>query len=297
MNLLHMTLVQLQILLAIVEAGGFTAAAADLQLSQSAVSHALAALEHELGVTLVERRRSGIRLTVVGERVVAQARIAIHAAEAARQEAAAARGLAAGRVRVGSFPSVSARLLPGVLRAFREHAPGVIVTLFDGTDDEVLHWIRERVVDLGVVTGSQADLLTVPLGEDPFVAVMAADDPFAQQRSISARDLAGEPVILSKGGCEPFIRQFFAEAGVVFAPAYEVRDMPTILAMVREGLGVTLAPRLALPEPADGLRQLPLNPPLVRELALAVPPDMPVAPVTQSFLDETVRWWRTVRAR
>lgn len=297
MNPLHITLVQLQILLAIVDAGGFTTAAADLQLSQSAVSHGLAALEHELGVTLVERRRSGVRLTVVGERVVAHARVAIHAIEAVRQEAAATRGLAVGRVRVGSFPSVSARLLPGVLRAFREHFPGVTVTLFDGTDDEVLQWVRERVVDLGVVTGPQAGLITASLGDDPFVAVVSPDDPLARQPTITALDLAREPVILSKGGCEPFIRQFFTDAGVALTPAYEVRDMPTILAMVREGLGITLAPRLALPEPAHGLRQLPLTPPLVRALALAVPVDTPMAPATQAFLDETVRWWQTVGVR
>jgi DNA-binding transcriptional LysR family regulator len=183
------------------------------------------------------------------------------------------------------------------VRAVRERFPGVTVTLFDGTDDEVLQWIRERVVDLGVVTGSPVGLVTVPLGDDPFVAAVAPDDPLARQPTITARDLEREPVILSKGGCEPFIQRFFADAGVALTPAYEVRDMPTILAMVREGLGITLAPRLALPEPADGLRQLPLTPPLVRALALAVPVDTPVAPATQAFLDETVRWWQTVGAR
>lgn len=99
-----MTLVQLQVLLAIVDAGGFTPAATHLSMTQSAVSHALATLEQELGVILIERGRGGSRLTVVGERVATHARVAVGAAEAARQEAASTRGLASGRVRLGSFP-------------------------------------------------------------------------------------------------------------------------------------------------------------------------------------------------
>lgn len=285
-----MTLVQLQILLAIVEAGGFTAAAERLSMTQSAVSHAMAALEQELGVTLLERRRGGARLTAVGERIVAHARAAVGAAEAARQEATAARGLATGRVCVGSFPSVSSRLLPGVLRSLRERCPGVTVVLFDGADEEVLQWTVERVVDVGVVTGPQPGLLITPLATDPYVAVVAPDDPLTRQASISARDLAGEPFILSKGGCKPFIDQFFAEAGVPLRPAYEVRDLPTILAMVREGLGVTVAPLLALPEPPTGLCLLPLSRPLLRPLALAVPADVPLAPAAQALIAETVRW-------
>lgn len=291
-----MTLVQLQILLAIADTRSFTTAAQRLQLSQSAVSHALAALEQELGVMLLERRRGGARVTAVGEQVVAHARVAVSAAAAARQTATAARGLATGQVCVGSFPSVSARLLPGVLRIFRERYPGISITLFDGTDDEVCGWIAARVVDIGVVTGPQPGYTLTPLGDDPFVVVVAPDDPLARRASLSARVLAGEPLILSKGGCEPFVRACFAAAGVALVPAYEVRDMPTILAMVRAGLGITIAPRLALPERADGLWQIPLDPPRVRQLALATLADMPLSPATQAFRDEAVRWWQATGA-
>jgi DNA-binding transcriptional LysR family regulator len=281
-----MTLVQLQVLLAIVEARGFTAAAAQLAMTQSAVSHALAALEQELGVALIERRRDGPQLTAVGERVATQARVAVGAAEAARQEAAAAQGLASGRVRVGSFPSVSASLLPGVMRVFRQRYPKVAVVLFEGTDDEVQSWIVDRVVDVGLVTGPLPALVTTPLCDDPFVAVVAPDDPLARQACVSANDLAGEPFILSKSGCEPLIRQFFTQGGAALRPAYEVRDMPTILAMVREGLGVAIVAQLALPDPPTGLCVLPLEPPTVRHLALGVPADMPIAPAVQAFIDE-----------
>lgn len=288
-----MTLVQLQILLAIADAGSFTAAAARLGMTQSAVSHALAALEQELRVALIERRRGGVRLTGVGERVLAHARIATGASEAIRQEAAGACGLASGRVRVGSFPSVSASLLPGVLRAVRERYPGIVIVLFEGTDDEVRNWIGARVVDVGLVTEPDPGLAITPLRDDPFVAVVAPDDPLARHARVSARDLAGEPFILSKSGCEPLIRQYFTSSGALLCPAFEVRDMPTILAMVREGLGITVAPKLALSEPLAGLRTLPLDPPAVRSLALAVPVDAPVAPATQAFIAEAVRLMRS----
>jgi DNA-binding transcriptional LysR family regulator len=288
-----MTLVQLQALVAIVEAGGFTEAAAVLGTTQSAVSHALAALEQELGVALLERGRKGTRLTAVGERVLAHARVAVAEAEAARQAAAEACGLGSGRLRVGSFPSVSARILPGVLRAFRARYPRVVVAIFEGTDDEVRDWIEERVVDIGLVSAPHHALALTPLLDDPFVAVTAPDDPLARQAAVSPADLVGEPFILSKAGCEPLIRHYFTRAGHSLSPAYAVRDVPTILAMVREGLGVTIVPRLALPAPLDGLLALPLDPPLVRSLALAAAADVPAAPAAQAFTAEALAWLRT----
>lgn len=131
-----MTLVQLQVLIAIADSGGFTAAAAQLGMSQSAVSHALGALEQELGVTLVERGRPGVRLSEAGKRIVAHARAMSSLEEHIRQEAAS-RGVAAGKLRIESFPSVSARLLPGILRRYTSRYLGVEVVLFEGTDDEV----------------------------------------------------------------------------------------------------------------------------------------------------------------
>lgn len=83
----------------------------------------------------------------------------------------AAVGLETGKVRLGSFPSVTARFLPGLLRQFRQRYPGIEVVLFEGTDDEVRNWIRTRTVDLGVVALPVEGLETIAIARDEFLFV------------------------------------------------------------------------------------------------------------------------------
>jgi DNA-binding transcriptional LysR family regulator len=283
-----MTLVQLQVLLAIIDYGGFTAAAAQLGMTQSAVSRALAALEQELGASLIERGRRAPRMTAIGERVVIHARTAVAAAKAARQESAAGNGLMIGRVRLGSFPTISSQVLSHVLRVFHERYPGVTVVLFEGTGEEVRDWIIEGVVDIGLVTEYDPGLRTVRLQSHPFVAVMALDDPLARQERVSARDLAAVPMILPASGCEHIIRGFFAQDGLPLRPAYTVRDTATVLEMVREGLGITVLSLLSMPKPGAGLCIRPLEPDVIEELALGVPAQRLIAPAVQALMDEAV---------
>src|SRR4051812_32646454 len=106
---------QLECLVALAQQGSFTEAAYSLNMTQSAVSHSLAALESELGVTLLERNRKGVvALTPVGQKILPRVRLLLSEAEAITQEAKAAQGLAAGKLRVGSVHSFCPGLLAGV---------------------------------------------------------------------------------------------------------------------------------------------------------------------------------------
>jgi len=137
-----MTFAQLQALVAVAECGSFTAAAARLSLTQPGVSRAVQALERELGVALLDRDGAGAQPTAAGDEILAHARAVLAGAERLRQVAGAARGTLTGRVRVGAFQSVAARVLPARIAAFRAQHPGVEVSLLEGTDDEVLAWLR-----------------------------------------------------------------------------------------------------------------------------------------------------------
>src|SRR5215470_15964016 len=129
---------QLQCFVALADTGSFTEAAYAIDLTQSAVSHALSALEHELGMTLLERNNKGVvALTHVGQRLLPHVRALLAHAETIQQEARAARGLARGKLRLGSIPSISPRLLAGVL--------------FEGTLQEVQEWLSTSVIDIGFV--------------------------------------------------------------------------------------------------------------------------------------------------
>lgn len=281
---------QIQAFATVIEVGSFTLASEQLGMTQSAVSHAVAALEKELQVSLVERDRNGIVLTDIGQRVLIPAQAMLTSAEHIRQETSEALGLQTGKIRLGSFPSVSAHFLPGLLRQFRQRYPGIEVVLFEGTDNEVREWIHTRAVDIGAVALPAEGLETVSIAQDEFLTVVAANHQLAEQREIHICDLSNEPFIMSKAGCKPIITAMFRKAKITPKTQFEVIDLRTIFAMIQEGMGVTIVPEMALPSNRSGLHVMSLSPKQFRHLAFAVPSLETVTPAVEKFLSEAKVW-------
>ncbi len=283
----EVTLRQLRVLVAVAEASGFTKAADALHMTQPGVSHTIAGLETELGAPLIERERGDVRPTVIGERVLVHAREILGLVERIGEVASGEKELKAGRLRVGSFPSAASRILPALMGAFNGLYPGVEIVLMEGTDQEVLEYIRSRAVDVGFVTLPAGELETVPVTEDELLAVLPEWHSLGDSRMVSIERLAEEPFVMSKGGCEPLISSAFHSAGCEANTRFEVRDMGAILAMVGEGLGLTVVPELALPhhpESLAGLRTMPLDPPVRRRLALAARSFETASPAATAFV-------------
>ncbi len=292
MSMANITLAQLRAFVAVADSGAFTKAAGALHMTQSGVSHAIASLESELGVSLIERDRSGVRPTEVGRRVLIHAQEVLGGMERIGWEVTGVRELETGRLTIGSFPSAASRLLPALMGSFRNRYPGIEVVLVEGTDQKVHERIRSRRVDVGFVTLPAKGLETVPIAEDAMLAVVPAGHALANKEKVGVDELAVEPFVMSMGGCEPLITAVFRAAGVVPDIRFEVRDVGTILAMVGEGLGVTIVPELALPQNLDSLssvRALALNPPVRRRLALAVRSLATASPATMAFIEQAQR--------
>jgi DNA-binding transcriptional LysR family regulator len=278
-----MNLAQLRTFTAVAETGRVTDAAARLSITQSAVSHALASLETELGLQLVVRDRTGSTLTDVGRTLLPHADAALRAVDRLVDEAAAATGLQRGRLLLGAFPT-ACQLLPPLIRAFGRRFPAVQIVLLEGSDAEVSDWIATRVVDLGVVTGPRRDLSTAPLAQDEMLAVFPTGHPLAEQPEVELADLADDPFLLSTGGCEPLIRGLYDAARLPFTPAHHVREMATLLVMVREDFGVSVVPSLALDPASSGLVAVPLRPRVPRHLLLGAPTSCELSPAARTFL-------------
>jgi DNA-binding transcriptional LysR family regulator len=277
-----MNLAQLRAFAGVARAGSVSDAAVQLGLTQSAVSHALASLEHELGARLIVRDRAGCLLTELGTRLLPDAAEALRHADRIAEIAAAESGLRTGRLRVGLIPSASGVLMPLVARFRRSH-PGVTVTIFEGTDQEVSGWAADRTVDLAVVASPRPDLETVPLAEDEMLAVVPSAHRLADRKDVSVADLAGEPFLLSAAGCEPAIRALHEQHRVPLDPASRVTAMSTLLTMVHEGLGVSIIPALSLGAQQPGITALPLRPRAPRTLLLGTR-DRDVSPAAAAFL-------------
>lgn len=284
-----MTFTQLEIFALVAELRGFTAAAAKLGISQSAVSHALKSLERELGVDLIIRRQSAIEVTEIGQQLLLRTREILGLSEAMRQEIAAARGLSRGSLRIGSFgPTSSLKLLPAILEAYRQRYPGIDVHVEEGGDHEVTQWILERRVDVGFVVLPDERFDTVSLVEDQLVALIPASHALARRRSVTLAELCDAPFIMSEAGCAALIEPLFTAAALVPQVRYRIAQVITILGMVERGDGVSIVAELALPDRVatthGGLVKVPLRPAAKRRVGLAVRDLRQATPAAKAFL-------------
>ena len=284
---------QLESFVAVAETGSFTEAAYSIDLTQSAVSHALAALESELGVTLLERNRTGVvALTNVGQRLLPHVRALLAQAEIIQQEARAARGLARGKLRLGSIPSISPRLLAGVLTHFQQQYPDIDVVLFEGTLQEVQEWLGTSVIDVGFVHHPARGVESTHLVTDDMQVFVASRHRLHARTSVTVGDLREERWILPRTGCE--IPELFEQQRGKQGPPvrYQVSEGATILAMVREGLGITILPRMLLPERLEGIAAIPLDPPHSLQIGLAVRSADSASPAATLFVQTAIAWVR-----
>ncbi len=283
---------QLQSFVAVADTGSFTEAAYALDMTQSAVSHALSALEGELGVTLLERnRKSVVALTAVGQAIIPRVRTLLAQREAIKQEAKAAQGETAGKLRLGSMLSlVSPDLLARVLTRFRTLYPEVEIVLFEGMMREVGEWIEQSIVDVGFVLFPAPKFEVTPLITDELCVLVPFGHRLHTKGAVMPGELQEEGWILEKSPCA------FQLLKAVLGPRrsrpqlrYQASDSATILAMVREGLGITLMPRLLLKK-LEGIVALPLDPPYPLHIGLAVRSQAMTSPAARLLVQQASIW-------
>lgn len=281
-----MTLLQLRVLIAVADRGGFTVAADQVGMSQPAVSRAISSLEAELGTALLVRHRDGVTLTEAGRLAVRHAREALRHFDLLHADVAALAGQVTGTLRLASLPSATGTLVAAQLRTFADRYPQVRVRLFEGSDQEVREWLEQGVAEVGVVTLPAPGLRTVPLDSHQMVAVLPADHPLADQPVITVQMLADQPFIMSTGGCAPVILTAARAAGVRLDIAYEARELSAVLEMVGTGFGISVVPTLGLPAEMDAVVTRPLEPRTSRTLAVALGVNADDTPAARAFADQ-----------
>ncbi|WP_174864440.1 LysR family transcriptional regulator [Duganella dendranthematis] len=285
MNLSHWRL-----LVAVAELRNISQAAQQVGLSQSGASQAIAQIEASLGAPLFVRERREVLLTALGEQVLQHARGMLVELDAIRALGDAALGLHAGRIRLATFPSVLATVLPGLVSAFRRRHPGIDVVALEGSDAEVEAWLAEDTIELGVVLNPAPQRQAVIIGRDAWVALLPAQHPLGRRSSeqgVSWRELADQPFVLATGGCNVHAHSLATQTGVTLSDIrVTVRDLASAAVLVREGLGVSVVPESALPTDQRGLRVMQLQPHTYREFGLVCSQAGRDSPAVQAFLRE-----------
>jgi DNA-binding transcriptional LysR family regulator len=258
------TLRTLECLVALVDHGSVSAAAAALHMSQPALSHQIASLEKELGTQVAERLWRGVRITAAGRATAEEARVALRAAEqAVKIGQRVARG-GAGRIRISCGETMTGWILLPVLRQWRSPRP------------------------------SSTDAHIEVIGTEEFVAVAAVGHPFAELSHVPIRALDREPFVHYhiEHGMAEWVDQLAARHGAVLDPVLRTRSQRTAAQLAAAGMGVTIVPVSALPpRPAGTVRRL--RPAIDREVVaiVAAPSDTLVHQFVADILRRGLPSW------
>ncbi|PKA73193.1 DNA-binding transcriptional LysR family regulator [Pseudomonas baetica] len=286
-----MTLTQLEIFSLVAELRGFTLAAHRLGISQSAVSHAMKSLEQELGVELLRRHQSQVELSDIGEQLLLRARAMLGLANTLRQEAADARGMKRGTLRIGSFgPTSSIRLLPSILRRYREAHPGIEVHINEGPDRQVIQWLEERRIDIGFVVLPEERFDTFALIEDQMVALLPTAHPLAARPALSLKELCADPFVLTEAGSSELVLRLFNAAKLQPNIRYRCSQLLSTLDTVSRGDAITLVAEASLPDTQQrNYVTIPLVPTVNRQVGLAVLDRRQASPAALAFIELAAR--------
>ena len=259
---------------AVAEHGSFSAAGLELGYAQSVVSHHVAALEREFGLTLINRGTRPVSVTDAGGRLLLHAEEVLGHVTAAENELRAIAGLEGGTLRVGAFLSACNSFLPSALARFEEAHPEVEVEFEQVEEPGAMRKLRSGDLDLAVVwripdpSGSSAadpedGFDQLHLADDPYRVVLAPDHRLARRRAVRLSELEGErfatpPADAHVHPYRQLLDRLWSEAGIE-PRIHEVQDVTVGRAMIGAGLSVGLLSELTMPEPRVDVVLRPLR--------------------------------------
>lgn len=230
-----------------VECGSFTGAAERLSYSQSGISRMIGDLEREWSLSLLERGRTGVRLTSDGERLLPYARSLCAEYRRLQMQVDELRGVQSGLIRIGTISSMATHRLPHIISEFQRDYPGIDYELLLGDYGEIEDWVREGHVDCGFSSlPDESDLDLIPIESDSFMAVLPKDHRLAQLDTVPIAELCSEPFLLLEKAGTHEVSELFASNGLHPRVHFTTWDDYAIMSMVECGLGVSMLPELIL---------------------------------------------------
>ena len=286
-----MSISKYETLAKVCELGSLTKAAEALGCTQSAVSHTINSLEEQFGFAILTRSRAGVRLTDDGERIMPSVRGMLNYYEQLNQTVSAIRGLDFGTVRIGAFTSVAVHWLPGVIKEFQRDYPNVDIKLLNGDYHDVEKWITDGSVDLGFVNlPAKLGCECIALMEDRLLAILPPDHKFASYPKFPLVECETEAFITLLETSNHDANKALSAAGIKPNIKFSTKDDYAIIAMVEQGLGISIMPELLLCGRHDNVVIKELVPPSKRTIGLAIGETSSQSPATRKFADYIIKW-------
>ncbi len=278
-----MTLTELRYIVALARERHFGRAAEVCPVSQPTLSVAVKKLEEELGVALFERGKTEVAVTPVGERIVEQARRVLEEMEGVRRIARQAHDPLAGPLRIGAIYTVGPYLFPRLVPVLHASAPLMPLVIEENYTARLGERLLQGELDvvLACLPFEEPGVVTLPLYDEPFVAMAPAAHPWRRRAAITTDDLGSETVLLLGAGhcfrdqvvaaCPSCVSPPSVEGGL--QKTFEGSSLETIRHMVASGMGITVLPCTAAEGPGHYRSELTLVRPFAdpprRRVALA----------------------------
>lgn len=253
-----------------VEYGSFTKAAQRLNYSQSGISRMIHDLETEWGVSLLERGRSGVRLTSDGLKLLPYAKSVCDEFQKLQTQVGELKGLESGLIRIGTFSSVATHWLPNIIKKFQQDYPNIDYELLLGDYTEIESWIIEGRVDCGFLRlPTLPELETIFLEQDQLMAVLPEQHPLAGCSKFPVHALCDDPFMLLEKGAKAEISEIFERCRITPNIHFTTWDDYAIMSMVESGLGISILPKLILKRIPYRIVTKELEVPAYRKIGLA----------------------------
>lgn len=280
-----MSILKYRAFLTTIEHNSLTKAAEVLGYTQPGISHMISSLERELGFPLLVRAKDGVFPTENARHLQYYMQQIISADEALMETSYQIRGMERGSLRIGTFYSTSTHWLPEIVSNFLTEHPNIVLSIDEGTHDEMNEWLVQGKVDVAITSlpvPEGYDFL--PLWEDPILAVVSKMNPLSRKDRVSVRELVNYPFIAPQEGADESINQVMQAENLFPSIRFRIKGDMGTLSLIGRDLGVSLIPKMVIMPIHDDIAILPLDKHHVRTLGICIHSMKHAAPAAKAFI-------------
>lgn len=280
-----MDITKCKVFLKSVEVGSFSKAASELGYTTSGVSQLINTFENDMGFPLLVRTNKGVTPTDNALKIIPVLREILLQEEKLYQINAEIKGLTLGTVTIGAYSSIATHWLPPVIKGFQEIYPQIEIKLMEGIRQEVDSWLSERITDIAFFTYKEPMTYDwIPLKEDPMLAILPKTHPLAKEKQYPLKNCESEKFIMPALGRDDDVAEMLSRNNLNLNIAFSTLENYAALAMIEQGMGMSIMNELITKRWECDVLKLPLDPPQYIILGIAIPSLRNSPPAVKKFV-------------
>lgn len=281
-----MTLLTYEIFEAVVREKSFQKASVILNMTPSAVSHAISGMEKEVGFSLFVRGKQETVLTTHGELLLPYVRAVLKSQEGLHQAIAEFQGLERGTVKIGGFNSVCSTWMPELVKRFQESFPCIRIEVYQGTYEDVADWLRNGTIDIALISRVSAEGIDfMPLYHDRLMCVVPKGLKTRHRDYITFEEMKAYRFVTQWQSCDGDVQRVLEDHDIDISTYCHVVDDMSTVAMVEAGMGICILPELLKERAGDKVDWYPMEEDCYREIGYGVSNLKTVSPAVKKMIE------------